>query len=141
MFHLKSQCMQLWIKNCSLALSEIQDYSLIVCHRKLQWILKHIMWMAPTAEKKKQAAFELCRNRDLCSCLESSLINDVDPVTGETPLITLCANGGNIEDIKLLVAAGADINTKSSSHKMAIQVASEHGHDRFVDFSFRSGNM
>jgi hypothetical protein len=115
-------------------MSEVQDFSLLVSHRKLQWILKHIMWMAPTgSQQKKDAAFEICRTRGLCSCLQRSAINDLDNATGETPLISLCANGGNVDDIELLVAAGAALDIRSSSDKVAADVASEHGHDRLVE--------
>jgi hypothetical protein len=118
-------------------MSEVQSFSLLVSHRKLQWILKHIMWMAPTASPlKKDAAFAICRTRDLCSCLERDAINDLDPATGETPLISLCANGGNVDDIELLVAAGAELDRKSSIGKIAADIASEHGHDRLVKCVF-----
>jgi hypothetical protein len=110
-------------------MEEVQRYPLLVSHRKLQWILKHIMWTAPTgSQKKKDAAFEICRTRDLCSCQQDA-INQRD-ATGETPLISLCANGGNIDDIELLVAAGATLDERSSSGKAAADIASEHGHDR-----------
>ena len=112
-------------------MQEVQGYSLLESHRKLQWILKHIMWLAPTAShRKKEAAFEICRTRNLCSCLHWDFINELDPATGETPLISLCANGGNVDDIELLVAAGAEVSRKSSTGKTAADVASEHGHDR-----------
>jgi hypothetical protein len=114
-------------------MSEVQGFSLLVAHRKLQWMLKHVMWMAPTGSQlKKDAAFDICRTRDLCACLERDAINDLDPATGETPLISLCANGGNVDDVELLVAAGAALDRKSSSGKTAADIASEHGHDRSV---------
>lgn len=112
-------------------MEEVCSFSLLESHRKLQWILKHIMWLAPTgSERKKDAAFELCRVRDLCSCLDRVSINEQDAVTGETALISLCANGGNIDDIELLVASGAELNSRSSSGKLAVDMASENGHDR-----------
>ena len=112
-------------------MGEICRYSLLEGHRKLQWILKHIMWLAPTGSaKKKDAAFELCLTRDLCSCVDRKLINELDTVTGETALISLCANGGNVDDIELLVAAGAVLDKRSSGGKLAVDMASEHGHDR-----------
>jgi hypothetical protein len=96
-------------------------------------MLKHIMWMAPTGSaKKKAAAFELCRTRNLCSCPSSDQINDRDPSTGETPLIALSADGGDVDDIELLVAAGAQLDVTSSDGKRAIDMASEHGHGRCV---------
>jgi hypothetical protein len=114
-------------------MGEICRYGLLEGHRKLQWILKHIMWLAPTGSaKKKDAAFELCLTRDLCLCVDRKLINDLDAVTGETALISLCANGGNVDDIELLVAAGADLQTRSRGGKLAVDMASEHGHDRCV---------
>jgi ankyrin repeat protein len=79
---------------------------------------------------KKDAAFELCQTRNLCSCLDKDAINELDSVTGESPLITLCANGGNIDDIELLVVAGARLDVASSSGKLAVDIASEHGHGR-----------
>jgi hypothetical protein len=118
-------------------MSEVQNFSLLVSHRKLQWILKHVMWMAPSGSQlKKDAAFEICRTRDLCSCLARDAINDLDPATGETPLISLCANGGNVDDIELLVAAGAELDKISSSGKIAADIASEHGHDRLLKHVF-----
>jgi hypothetical protein len=48
-------------------------------------------------------------------------------------LISLCAIGGNVDDIELLVAAGAELDRKSSSGKIAADIASEQGHDRFVN--------
>jgi hypothetical protein len=118
-------------------MSEVQEFSLLEAHRKLQWILKHVMWMAPTGSQlKKDAAFEICRTRDLCACLERDAINDLDAATGETPLISLCANGGNVDDVELLVAAGAALDRKSRSEKSAADIASEHGHDRFETWLF-----
>jgi hypothetical protein len=102
-----------------------------VAHRKLQWMLKHIMWLAPTgSQEKKTAAFELCRTRNLCSHVRSDLMNELDPFTGETALIALSADGGDADDIELLVAAGADLNVRSRDDKLAIDMASEHGHGR-----------
>jgi hypothetical protein len=124
---------QLWTKNCSLDMQEVCGLSLLDSHRKLQWMLKHIMWLAPTGSaRKKDAAFQLCRVRNLCSVTDRECINEQDAVTGESALMSLCADGGNIDDIELLVASGADLNIKSSSGKLAVDMASEHGHDRCV---------
>ncbi len=107
------------------------------------------MWMAPTgSQEKMDAAFELCLVRNLCprlphfnkdfippldlhdpsyrseyrlKCVDSS-----DVVTGETPLVTLAADGGDVDDITLLVAAGA------GSIQEGMHVAAKHGHTRFA---------
>jgi len=144
--------LQLWTKNYSLTFDNIREYSLLLAHRKLQWILKHIMWMASTGSQEKQdAAFELCLARNLCPCLpdyKQSLSASMqscdkievdryyrqeyrlmcvqwrDPFTGEEPLVKLSADGGDVDDIALLVAAGAE------SFPEAIRTAAKHGHAR-----------
>lgn len=149
--------LQLWTKNYSLTFDNIKDYDLLQAHRKLQWILKHIMWMASTgSQEKKYAAFELCLVRKLCPrlpnfknsfirskpwvldeaeldrlyraeylvCCVESLDSDTRKVTGEKPLVALSADGGDVDDIALLVAAGAESLDES------ISTAAKYGHTR-----------
>ncbi len=105
------------------------------------------MWMAPTgSQEKMDAAFELCLVRNLCPRLphfnkdvippldlhdpsyrseyRRKCVDSPEVVTGETPLVTLAADGGDVDDIALLVAAGA------RSIQEGMHIAAKHGHTR-----------
>lgn len=59
------------------------------------------------------------------SCCVESVDPDTRKVTGEKPLVALSADGGDVDDIALLVAAGAD------SFDESISTAAKYGHTRY----------
>jgi hypothetical protein len=58
-------------------------------------------------------------------CCVESLDPDTRKVTGEKPLVALSADGGDVDDIALLVAAGAE------SFDESINIAAKYGHTRY----------
>ena len=68
-------------------------------------------------ERRYQEEYRVC-------CVES-LDPETRKVTGEKPLVALSADGGDVDDIALLVAAGAESLDES------ISTAAKYGHTRY----------
>ena len=56
----------------------------------------------------------------------------------ETALMR-AAYSGHLEVVKLLLEAGADLNSKGSDEKTALTMAKERGHVEVVDFLDKAG--
>ncbi len=75
-------------------------------------------WACDKTEMKRRYREEYLR------CCVESLDFDTGKVTGEKPLVALSADGGDVDDITLLVAAGAE------SFDESISTAAKYGHTR-----------
>jgi ankyrin repeat protein len=77
---------------------------------------------------------ELCRSRNLLRVDASERDEN-----GETGLIALAARGGSADDVRLLVAAGADVGAVDELGKSAMYKAAVQGHADVVEALARAG--
>jgi ankyrin repeat protein len=82
----------------------------------------------------RAAVVELCRSRNLLRVDASERDEN-----GETGLIALAARGGSADDVRLLVAAGADVGAVAEMGRSAMFWAAQQGHAEVVEALARAG--
>jgi hypothetical protein len=80
------------------------------------------------------AAVDLCRGRNLLR-IEANERDD----NAEARLISLDAGGGSAEDVRLLVAAGADVAAVAEEGRSALYWAARQGHVEVIEARARAG--
>jgi ankyrin repeat protein len=123
-----------WLRDKTQHIHNIQHFPLLDCQRSLESFL---MTKCGEAGAHRAAVVELCRSRNLLRVD----VNERDE-NGETPLIALVARGGSADDVRLLVAAGADVGAVEklgSDGRSAMFWAARQGHAEVVEALARAG--
>jgi ankyrin repeat protein len=121
-----------WLRDKEQHIFLIENWSLLLCQRSLESFLK--LQCKRSDGGHRAAIMECCRNRNLLRVDA----NERDE-NGETPLIALAARGGSADDVRLLVAAGADMEAVAGSGRSAMHWASRQGHADVVKALARAG--
>jgi ankyrin repeat protein len=121
-----------WLRDTEQHIFLIENWSLLLCQRSLESFLK--LQCKRSDGGHLAAIMERCRNRNLLR-IDA---NERDE-NGETPLIALAARGGSADDVRLLVAAGADMEAVAGNGRSAIHWASRQGHADVVKALARAG--
>ena len=111
-----------WLRDKTQHIHNIQHFSLLDCQRSLESFL---MTKCGEAGAHRAAVVELCRSRNLLRVDASERDEN-----GETGLIALAARGGSADDVRLLVAAGADVGAFAFGElrESAMHMAAQQGH-------------
>jgi hypothetical protein len=123
-----------WLRDKGQHIHNIQDFSLLDCQRSFESFL--LMKRGPSGEWgcHRAAVVELCLSRNLLR-VDANERDD----NGETPLIALVARGGSADDVRLLVAAGADVGAVEKLGRSAMFWAARQGHAEVVEALARAG--
>jgi ankyrin repeat protein len=119
-----------WLRDEGQDIHIIEDRSLLECQRHYESFLK----LRCKCVDHSAAMLELCRSRNLLR-VDASERDE----SGETPLIALAARGGNADDVRLLVAAGAVVGAVDRMGRHAMHWAAQQGHAEVVEALARSG--
>jgi hypothetical protein len=119
-----------WLRDEGQDIHIIEDRSLLECQRQYESFLK----LRVKCADHSSAVVELCRSRNLLR-VDASERDE----SGETPLIALAARGGNADDVRLLVAARADVGAVDHMGRHAMYWAAQQGHAEVVEALARSG--
>jgi len=112
-----------WLRDEKRGIHLIEDFSLLLCHRSFESFLRLQHSCAAGDDGRRAAAVDLCRARNLLR-VDANERDD----NGDTRLIALAAGGGSMEDVELLVAAGADVAAVVRKGRSALYWAAEQGH-------------
>jgi ankyrin repeat protein len=123
-----------WLRDKGQAIYIIEDFSLHQCQRHFESFLRLECMRSGEAGAHRAAAVELCRSRNLLRVD----VNERDE-NGMTGLIALAAWGGSADDVRLLVAAGADVEAVTEGGSNAIDFAAQQGHAEIVEALARAG--
>ena len=123
-----------WLRDKEQNIYEIEDYSLLMCQRQFESYLMLECRRSGEAGAHRAAVVELCRSRNLLRVDASERDEN-----GETGLIALAARGGSADDVRLLVAAGADVGAVDERGQSAMYFAAQQGHAEVVEALARAG--
>jgi ankyrin repeat protein len=112
----------------------IEDNSLLLCQRRYESFLILECNRSGEAGAHRAAVMELCHSRNLLRVDVSERDEN-----GESPLIALAALGGSADDLRLLVAAGADVGAVAEWGTSAMFFAARQGHAEMVEVLARAG--
>ncbi len=115
--------LRLWLEDCTTYRRRVADYSLRKAHRHLTAYLVCAMTSADTKERRQNAALEVCKVRGLLRSRVDEANND-----GEPPLVAAAADGAAAADIRMLIAAGCDVNCAGGASR-AVMMAAMFGRD------------
>jgi len=123
-----------WLRDEGRNIHNIEDYSLLECHRHFESFLRLQHSRAEDDNGRRAAAIDLCRARNLLR-VDANEVDD----NAETRLIALVAGGGSVEDVQLLVAAGADVAAVTDKGRSAMYYAAQQGHAEAIEALARAG--
>ncbi len=123
-----------WLRDKGRPIYRIEGHSLLLCQRYFESFLKLKCRRTDDENGRRSAAAELCRSRNLLRVHAA----DRDE-NGETPLIALAARGGSVDDVRLLVAASADLGSVDSLGRSAMYWAAMQGHADVVEALANAG--
>jgi ankyrin repeat protein len=123
-----------WLRDKGRTILQTEEYSLLDCQRCFESFLMLECRRSGDASARRAAVVELCRSRHLLRVDASERDEN-----GETPLIALAARGGSADDVRLLVAAGAEVGAVDEAGKSAIHWAADQGHAEVVEVLARAG--
>jgi len=122
-----------WLQDESQFMHLIQKYSLLTLHRRFESFLR-LRYSRVAEDCRRSAAIELCRSRNLLR-IDANERGD----NGETRLISLAAGGGSAEDVRLLIAAGADVAAFDAKERSAMYLAALTGNAAAIKALARAG--
>jgi len=123
-----------WLRDEGQNILFIEDYSLLQCHRRFESFLRLRHSRAADDDGRRAAAVDLCRARNLLR-VDANERDD----NGEALLIAFAAGGGSVEDVELLVAAGADVAAVAEAGRSAMFFAAQQGHAEVIEALARAG--
>jgi len=114
----------LWLENKEEHVEFIEGDDLQECQRQYESFLQR-RYSSASAGEKRQAALKLCRAKNLLRRCGASGGDSIAP-----SLQQLAAKGGSFcaEQIKLLIAAGADVDACDAKGRSAMYFAAQQGH-------------
>ncbi len=118
--------LRLWLEDTSQQWTKVLKMPLRTAHRTLIGFLES--GIADAKEEIMQASYELCKMKNLITVSVDELNDLQEPV-----IIQASAEGADVGTLKLLVAAGADVNSKDSMDWTAVMKASFAGHTQTVE--------
>jgi ankyrin repeat protein len=124
----------LWLRDKGQFIHLIEGESLLECQRRFESFLMLECRRSSEAGAHCAAVVELCRSRNLLRVDASERDEN-----GETGLMALAARGGSADDVRLLVAAGADVGAVDTLGQSAMYLAAQQGHAGVVEALARAG--
>ena len=113
--------MRLYLEDKSLYIYDVAQLSLGAAHRMR---IAHCTKNLPEIlQKRKEATIALCRLKGLQNALN----------TDQKALINAAANGLSLEDLKLLLDTGIDVDEKDDDGSTALYVAAQCGNARCIE--------
>ncbi len=123
-----------WLRNKGMNIYLIEDAPLLECQRRFESFLMLECRRSGEVGAHRAAAAKLCRSRNLLRVDASERDEN-----GGTGLIALAARGGSADDVRLLVAAGADVGAVAERETSAMCWAAVQGHAEVVEALARAG--
>jgi ankyrin repeat protein len=124
-----------WLRDKRRNVHVIEDVPLLLCQRYFEsFLMLECGRRTEAGVHRRTAVVELCRSRNLLRVDANELDEN-----GETPLIALAARGGSADDVRLLVAAGADVGAVAEVGRSAMYWAARQGHAGVVEALARAG--
>jgi ankyrin repeat protein len=124
-----------WLRDKKRNVHVIEDVPLFLCQRYFEsFLMLECRRRREAGVHRRAAVVELCRSRNLLRVDASERDEN-----GETPLIALAARGGSADDVRLLVAAGADVGAVAEVGSSAMYWAARQGHSEVVEALARAG--
>jgi len=120
--------LQWWMRDEGQPIAGIEDDPLLDCQRRFESFLSLQFSNAADLRGRRAAAVDLSIARSLLR----ADANEVDE-NGEARLIALVARGGSTGDIKLLVAAGANVGACNSRGRSAMYFAAQQGYAEAIE--------
>ena len=116
---------QLWLKDESKYLAQVQDLSLLECHRMwLSYLRKRMREAAPDSDQFQRACLELLQSKGLVKAAARGELN----AEGEDLVVAAGADGWSADDLNALLMAGADVATADKNGKTGLWSAASCGH-------------
>jgi hypothetical protein len=116
---------QLWLKDESKYMSQVQDSSLLECHRMwLSYLRKRTRGAAPDSDEGRWACLELLQSKGLVKAAACGELN----AEGEDVIVAAGADGWSADDVSALLGAGADVATADTNGKTGVWNAASSGH-------------
>ena len=116
---------QLWLKDESKYMMQMQDLSLLECHRMwLGYLRKRMREAAPDSDEGRRACLELLQSKGLVKAAARGELN----AEGEDLIVAAGAEGWSADDVSALLGAGADVATADANGKTGVWSAASSGH-------------
>jgi hypothetical protein len=116
---------QLWLKDESKYMYQVEGVSLLECHRMwLGYLRKRIREVAPDFDEGRRACLELLKSKGLVKAAARGELN----AEGEDVIVAAGADGWSADDVNALIAAGADVASTEANGKTGVWTAASSGH-------------
>jgi hypothetical protein len=116
---------QLWLKDESKYVLQVQGSSLLECHRMwLGYLRKRMREAAPNSDEGRRACLELLQSKGLVKAAARGELN----AEGEDVIVAAGAEGWSADDVSALLGAGADVATADANGKTGVWSAASCGH-------------
>ena len=116
---------QLWLKDESKYMTQMQDLSLLECHRLwLSYLRKRMREAAPDSDEGRRACLELLQSKGLVKAAARGELN----AEGDDLIVAAGAEGWSADDVSALLGAGADVATADANGKTGVWSAASSGH-------------
>ena len=116
---------QLWLKDESKYVLQVQGSSLLECHRLwLGHLRKRMREAAPNSDEGRRACLELLQSKGLVKAAARGELN----AEGEDVIVAAGAEGWSADDVSALLGAGADVATADANGKTGVWSAASCGH-------------
>jgi ankyrin repeat protein len=129
-----TSALQWWLRDDDICIDVIEHYSLLLSQRHFESFLRLRYSRAADVDSHRGAALQLCTGRNLMRVNP----NERDD-NEEMRLIALAAGGGSVEDVALLVAAGADVAAVAEYDRSAMWSAAVQGHADVIQALVHAG--
>jgi len=117
-------------KETEFELSEVLEQPLRTAYRTLvSKMLQEIHQNQEVSKEQRMFALKLCKLKGFVK----TDVNDMNELQ-EKPLATFAADGCSTEDMKLLIIAGANVNSRDRNFQTPLYLAAQYGHVEIVDF-------
>jgi hypothetical protein len=127
---------QLWLKDESKYIRQVQNIFLSACHRTwLSHVRKRIREAAPGSDERRLACLQLLQSKGLAKAAAHGELN----AEGEDLIVAAGADGWSADDVNALLDAGADVATADVNGETGLHSAAKYGHVSTLKVLLRAG--